>query len=635
MLYNMRCMADRTSSGRSAAFSRHTAGRVAREPRVRAADLFALEDRPWQVDAYEQLRGKTRVRLKAPTASGKTLVMKALSADWCARGHKCILAVPQEIIGWSHSRVPLGHSTIRILLPNGKTIGWHPDEVLLDVPHTVDKLVAFLRAKGHGTLICTHATLVATAKRLSDGGEATMKLWNGVALYIDEGHHTLIDPRAINHMGRLLHWWADHNHDGPLTMVSATWMRSDMGAMLPDVAFDCFEYRIEDYLDHLGHLRTIDVVLRSATPQMAIRQALRDGARRLIVYLPMVRSRHAAGKSKRDLLAEALAALGPFETDGAYRIHSTVIDGKKRILRSIDLVMVDGRRIRKKALLDSVGTPNEPDVVFCLRMGIEGYDQPSLDRAIVLGPRDSMSVMAQILGRLLRDHQGKSHVQLDLVTNPDLTNTRDCYERFVETLVVAILLDWCLSPPRLNDRALSEKELQAIAAGMMRNPAALGHDPSALVRSLMGKILGIDPNDPELYKIGAKLAVRYDRMLSDSIDGIAPTLDFSGLRGIVESTFVRLTGKDFRQTRHALRKGMDFSDGEVQCLIGDFIDERSSVPTVLTDGCVSSKHPGVTWVDLDRYCRLQASKSLRETVATVVASRRRQSLHPPQPTSRD
>jgi hypothetical protein len=611
------------SNGRSASFSRHAAGRAAQAAPTRPADVFALEDRPWQADAYGRLRGKLRVRLKAPTASGKTLVMKALSADWRAQDRKCILAVPQEIIGWSHTRVPQGHSAIQILLPDGRSVGWSPDEVLLDVPHTVDKLIAFLRVKGSGILLCTHATLVAAAKRLSED-DLGMKLWERVALFIDEGHHTLIDPKSVNHLGRLLHWWADHNHEGPLTMVSATWMRSDMGAMLPDVAFDCFEYRIEDYLDHLRHLRTIDVVLRSATPRDAIQQALRDGARRLIVYLPMVRSRHAGGKSKPDLLAEALSALGPFRTDGAYRVHSTVVDGKKRTLRSIDLVTVEGRSLRKRTLLASVGTPDEPDVVFCLRMGIEGYDQPSLDRAVVLGPRDSMNVMAQILGRLLRDHHGKTGVQLDLVTNPDLTNTRECYERFVETLVVAILLDWCLSPPRLNDdRPLSEKELQAVAAGLMKNPAALRQDPSGLVRSLMGKILGMDNEDEALHKLGAKLALRYDQMLADSIEGIDPKLDFSGLRGIVESTFVQLTGRDFRQTRRALSKGMDFSDAEIARFVGAFLDEHSSVPTVLTEGGVSPKHPGVTWVDLDRYCRLQAGKSLRETVASVVAARRR------------
>ena len=614
-------MAGRDSSGRSASFSRRTTGRDGKPAPSRAAGVFALEDRPWQADAYQRLRGKLRVRLKAPTASGKTLVMKALSADWHAQGRKCILAVPQEIIGRSHTRVPPGHSAIQILLPGGRSVGWRPDEVLLDVPHTVDKLVAFLRAKDAGILLCTHATLVAAAKRLAD---LDMKLWERVALFIDEGHHTLIDPKSVNHLGRLLHWWADHNPDGPLTMVSATWMRSDMGAMLPDVAFDCFEYRIEDYLDHLRHLRSIDVVLRSASPRVAIQQALRDGARHLIVYLPMVRSRHAGGKSKPDLLAEALSALGPFRTDGAYRVHSAVVGGKKRTIRSIDLVTVEGRSLRKKTLLDSVGTPSEPDVVLCLRMGIEGYDQPSLDRAVVLGPRDSMSVMAQILGRLLRDYPGKNGVQLDLVTNPDLTNTRECYERFVETLVVAILLDWCLSPPRLNDdRPLSEKELQAVAAGMMKNPAALRQDPSGLVRSLMGKIRGMNQEDPALHKLGAKLALRYDQMLSDSIEGIDPKLDFSGLRGIVESTFVKLTGRDFRQTRRALSKGMDFSDAEIARFIGAFLDEHASVPTVLTEGGVSPKHPGVTWVDLDRYCRLQAGKSLRETVASVVAARRR------------
>lgn len=616
-------MASGDSHGRSASFSRHTAGRAAQPAPTRPAGVFALEDRPWQADAYGRLRGKLRVRLKAPTASGKTLVMKALSADWLARDRKCILAVPQEIIGWSHTRVPHGHSAIQILLPDGRSVGWSPDEVLLDVPHTVDKLIAFLRAKGPGILLCTHATLVAAARRLSEA-DLGMKLWERVALFIDEGHHTLIDPKSVNHLGRLLHWWANHNPDGPLVMVSATWMRSDMGAMLPDVAFDCFEYRIEDYLDHLRHLRTIDVVLRSATPRAAIQQALHDGARRLIVYLPMVRSRHAGGKSKPDLLAEALSALGPFRTDGAYRVHSAVVDGKRRPLRSIDSVTVEGRGLRKRTLLASVGTPDEPDVVFCLRMGIEGYDQPSLDRAVVLGPRDSMNVMAQILGRLLRDHHGKAGVQLDLVTNPDSTNTRECYERFVETLVVAILLDWCLSPPRLNDdRPLSEKELQAVAAGLMKNPAALRQDPSGLVRSLMGKILGMDDEEPALHKLGAKLALRYDQMLADSIEGIDPKLDFSGLRGIVESTFVQLTGRDFRQTRRALSKGMDFSDAEIARFVGAFLDEHSSVPTVLTEGGVSPKHPGVTWVDLDWYCRLQAGKSLRETVASVVAARRR------------
>lgn len=139
----------------------------------------------------------------------------------------------------------------------------------------------------------------------------------------------------------------------------------------------------------------------------------------------------------------------------------------------------------------------------------------------------------------------------------------------------------------------------------------------------MGKILGMDDEEPTLHKLGAKLALRYDQMLADSIEGIDPKLGFSGLRGIIESTFVQLTGRDFRQTRRALSKGIDFSDAEIARFIGTFLDEMASVPTVLTEGTVSPTHPGVTWVDLDRYCRLQAGKSLRETVASVVAARRR------------
>lgn len=565
----------------------------------------------WQARCYERLRGSLLWRIKAPTGSGKSTTMKALSVALVKKkGDRVIISVPQEIIGQSFN----SDSETTIILPDRSRVVWKADIVLIDTSQTKSTaLIDFLESETGGILLCTHQTLMAADNKMVREGRRD--LWKKTHLIIDEAHHLVTDKidgstptDDGNRLGSLMNWWVGNNRSRSLGLVSATWMRRDLRRILPQRgSFNTFEYPIDEYLEGMTHLRDIFIRFVTDTHTRALRSALKVGSK-VIAYLPPTGSRHASGLgTKGEILNEMLSSIGPWETSGPYRIHR---NGRKNV-RSVDLVDDSDlrmRRVRKDALIADIKVGNEPDVVLALNMGQEGYDQPSLDHAVLIGPRDSQTQMAQILGRLLRDFPGKKKVVLDIVARPDHFNGQEGYEQFYKMMCMSMLLDWAIDPPKLNLPPDVDVEEVATNIGrrVMADPEGAQKDPESAVREAFRQ-LNVSPSEENVRAGTSKVQGHMTRLIKSAIEDLE--LPIRADTSAVDIVSFHLTGRWLKDLKAEASFGLTLTEKQALKVIMRFVASHKTWPRKSTKAAVPG-HPDVTWFKFDLYLRMQFGKDL-------------------------
>lgn len=567
--------------------------------------VFDLRTRDWQADCFTKLRNRrtaSRIKLKAPTASGKTTVLKALSWVDVNAGHQSIIAVPQHIVGGSFTRG--GKSTL--VLPNGQEVTWEVSEALLGVSDTIERASRWLQSKKPGILLTTHQTLSILYSRLE--ASKKLSLLKDVSVYVDEAHHLRTDETAekedlANKIGACIRWLARHG-TGRIVLASATWMRRDLGQILPvDITWVMYEYRIEDYLADLKFLKNIYIRFLSLSLGEAVGQALEGGAKHLIAYLPPVNSRHARGRHKQEHVNEILDVLGAHTEDGGVRHHRR----GSRALRSVDLVTEhgrDGADGRKSVLLKLIEDQLDPEVVITLKIGIEGYDQPSLDHGVLDGPRDSLQQVGQVLGRLLRDYEGKESIYLDIVVDPELANSTEGYGEFIRVLTLALVLDWALQPPRLNDDDIDIDKLGSdLSKALVRDPVGAAKDPAGLVKGILDKLGQKPAAEADVAAIVRRLHDFSHHIISQTTSEVSPDVQGSPIRGMLDSMSTHLTSMTFRELRVKLKLGLDLDEREVRTAIKRHRRETGKWPAISNKPVPG--HEGVVWAHIDVYARSQ------------------------------
>ena len=120
-----------------------------------------------QKAAFNTLKEKKHIILKAPTGWGKSFVIVCLILHKLLKhpNLRCVIAVPQTLIGNGFVRdwkIGIGR----------KVVSWVVGENLCHVQacDTIQRLTTFLSSKhsflGDRVLLCTHATLAHTYKKL-------------------------------------------------------------------------------------------------------------------------------------------------------------------------------------------------------------------------------------------------------------------------------------------------------------------------------------------------------------------------------------------------------------------------------------------------------------------------------------
>lgn len=377
----------------------------------------ALGMREMQRRVYEK-RDAEYLLIKAPPASGKSRALMFVGLDklFNQGRKKVIVAVPERSIGGSFKNTEL------------KKFGFFADwevkkENNLCSPGSakskVDEFIRFLKGKD-AILVCTHATLRFAFEKLSPED------FNGTVLAIDEFHHISADLEN-SRLGKLLREIMNGS-DAHIVAMTGSYFRGDaVPVLLPgdEAKFTPVTFNYYDQLNGYKYLKSLGIGHHFYQGRYTdtIHEVL-DLDKKTIVHIPSVNS----GESTKDKIEEVGLILDVIGEHVGVEEDTGIILMRRRdngeILRVADLVDDTDQKARARTLLYLTETASVDrdavDIIIALGMAKEGFDWPFAEHALTVGYRASLTEIIQIIGRVTRDSEGKTHAQFtNLLAEPD------------------------------------------------------------------------------------------------------------------------------------------------------------------------------------------------------------------------
>jgi len=429
--------------------------------------------RNWQIEAFNDLKDSPYSIINAPMSSGKTLEICFLSAYKLMfdPSLRCIIADPQTIIA-------NGFSDEKIMLPDGTRVNWVPHNFCNDDEQpdegTVEGVKRFLEGPqavypekekiNDRILLCTHATLVAVYRQLKDEGR--LDIIKNLLLWVDEAHHVknmtmdIVGIKTVlsNGLGELVSYLHAHSERNiQIGLATATFFRGDRCTLLTEEAEEKFKRYDLPYDKYLAspdmHLESFsfDFVLCDRDYTKAIGEILKSRKGKDIIYIPHPNSRHSTGKkydeAEKIINCYQEAYGGTREDVGG--LTTLKSDHGKTVL--LDLVDEELRGEKKEYTKEINEDKGALDSVIALGMFKEGADWIWADRSIIVGARGSLVDTIQMFGRILRDAEGKKHVQviqllpwaLDQANEEEFKETLNAY---LKAVFASLILENVLNP---------------------------------------------------------------------------------------------------------------------------------------------------------------------------------------------
>ena len=405
----------------------------------------ALGMREMQRRVFAQ-RDAQHLLVKAPPASGKSraLMFVALDKLYNQGREKVIVAVPERSIGASFAPTAL--------TKHGFWADWEikDENNLCDAGSSAGKVDAFLKfLEGpDATLVCTHATLRFAFEKLAPDA------FNGTVLAIDEFHHVSADTES-SRLGALLRD-VMKGSDAHIVAMTGSYFRGDSVPVLSpedEAKFTPVTFNYYDQLNGYEHLRSLGIGHHFYQGRYtdAIGEVL-DLDKKTIVHIPNVNS----GESTKDKLEEVgfiLDTIGEVvDEDEDTGIISVRRNDNGEIVRVADLVDDTDQKKRGDTLHFLAHTaskdPDAVDVIIALGMAKEGFDWPFAEHALTVGYRASLTEVIQIIGRVTRDSEGKSHAQFtNLIAEPDASQgeVKVSVNNMLKAITASLLMEQVLA----------------------------------------------------------------------------------------------------------------------------------------------------------------------------------------------
>lgn len=440
---------------------------VSEKPTLMSDGFFSM--RGWQEKAFDELKHAPFMILNAPMGSGKSWMMCLLSACKMKKNTslRCIIAVPQTIIA-------PGFANAKLQLPDGEKLIWCPKHNLCNkesskgtVNYIKNWLAGPVDSLDDRVLLCTHATLVKFYKRLRD--ENSLHLLENLLLWVDEAHHVkniamedLQGPVISNGIGELVTFLLDTKMPIQMGLTTASFFRGDRCSLLTDTMeerFVRFNLPYDEYLQSMKHLESFsfDFLLCGHEYTKAIGNLAQQRKGKDIIYVPHPTSRHSTGdkyKEVKALFAEYQKVHGGEVVD--IEDGRTILSKAESDFKILDLVDED-RRLEKKEFINSSTLKEHRDaldVIIALGMFKEGANWIWADRSIIVGVRESLVDVVQMMGRLFRDAKDKRHVEviqlLPFSLDQQNDNFRDNLNNYLKAIYASLILEDILNPVKIN-----------------------------------------------------------------------------------------------------------------------------------------------------------------------------------------
>lgn len=406
----------------------------------------ALGMREMQQRVFAQ-RDAQHLLVKAPPASGKSraLMFVALDKLYNQYRNKVIVAVPERSIGASFASTNLTKF--------GFWADWEikNEHNLCDAGSSAGKVNAFIKfLEGpDAILVCTHATLRFAFEKLAP------ESFNGAVLAIDEFHHVSADTEN-SRLGSLLRD-VMNGSDVHIVAMTGSYFRGDSVPVLSpedEAKFTPVTFNYYDQLNGYEFLHSLGIGhhFYQGRYTEAIGEVL-DPDKKTIIHIPNVNS----GESTKDKIEEVgfiIDAIGHVEeTDPETGIISVRRRDTDQVVRVADLVDDTDQKKRGDTLhyLAHVASKNSDavDIIIALGMAKEGFDWPYAEHALTIGYRASLTEVIQIIGRVTRDSEGKSHAQFtNLIAQPDAATdeVKLSVNNILKAITASLLMEQVLAP---------------------------------------------------------------------------------------------------------------------------------------------------------------------------------------------
>ncbi len=372
-------------------------------------ELVECSMRSNQAYVYQHHRNDQFCIIREPPGAGKSTTIKYVHGYDLRNDprRKLIIAVPQTLIEKTFRRVLLNYSPI-----DKFKLQWDVGYNLCDgnEEQKVAQIVKFLKTKKfpqgihERIMVCTHRALAMAYKRISDDPKLSQYLRH-LTVVIDEAHHILyaedIDAVVANEIGKLTRYiLRGRRPTTKLWFCTATFFRGDRFSIIPEKDLHRFKKHFlpfdEHWRDNLYYIKTYayDFVSYKHHPFNEVRKILRGQKhkRKTIGFCPP--ANHALAKGcKYTFLKDTIKAIRSVWKDA----------------NILDLVTEAGREERKAILADEKQA-HKIDVVLAVRILDEGVDWPDAEQIFDFTPSNSLRIVDQRFGRLIRDKKGKSHL---------------------------------------------------------------------------------------------------------------------------------------------------------------------------------------------------------------------------------
>lgn len=400
--------------------------------------------RDYQLDAFNDASGNSRLIINMPTGWGKSFLLSALgAADVADTDRKLLICVPQKIIAKGFRKRK------QISLPDGSKVTW---SVFRDLCGTstakVDELVAFLlekklRSPNRSIVITTHMTLAYALNRIPD--EQLLDVAKRLTLCVDEAHHILASEFERNVLGNEVARLLTLDPKGfKLWLATAFFFRGDHLPIISDsqlAEFTKVHIPFDEYWKTLKYIRSYsyDFVAFKGTLFKELEHVLRkDTSAPTIIYCPPEGHKMLLGKSKAKFVSRIERITCRCLTAIRWQDHRSVLDRRPVV---IDLVDTEGRTEKLQFIAEH---GDQVAAILTVGMFREGADWVEAQRIVDMVPTNSDQDRLQRFGRLVRDNPGKSHISyvslfpfvVDLSEEDRRRQFTKCYAHFHASLVL-------------------------------------------------------------------------------------------------------------------------------------------------------------------------------------------------------
>ncbi len=413
----------------------------------------SLGMRVMQQQAYAH-RNHFRLLIKALTGSGKSRAAMFNSLYKLSTGivDKVIVVVPQCNIGKSFQNIDL--------MSEGFTHNWEVTHNLIGIGTGFSKMLTNFIKNETGICLCTHTTL--------RNMEALNLNYDRCCVVIDEVHHSAEDDDDNYNRLRAVISQLE-NSKAHIIAMTATFFRSDYFKVISKKQLKQYEtvtYGMDKYMASCKYLRNIQIDFHLSSKSWVDQLKQIHFNKKTIIFVPHTSSGQSGfNRYTKDpfIYDKLIAAIGNIKYKGEDGFLHVEHRGKQ--LKVAELITDE----HAAGFQEALDNDDSCDIIISMCRAREGWDYPSIQQAYIIGNRDSLNMLVQMLGRAIRDFPGKATAYMTfIISTPvleddyEVKELRDKVNDLVGTLWYVVLMFQYFNPklPDFKTSSLNKKDVK-------------------------------------------------------------------------------------------------------------------------------------------------------------------------------